>query len=96
VGSRHPARAAPRSPEINQDWNFAVPDNFVELRGANRNRLGYRRERSFAGAALSGVGKMVRRNSVRLPARRTISNDGHGNSFLELRLSLDYSQALKA
>jgi hypothetical protein len=78
MGSRHPARAAPRGPEINQDWNFAVPDNFVELRGANRNGFGHRGQGSFAGAALSGIGQALRRNSIRLPARWTVSDDGHG------------------
>lgn len=86
MGSRHPARAAPRSPEIHQDWNFAVPHNVVELRGANSHGLCYRRQGSLAGAAPSSVGKVLRRDSIRFCARRTISNDGHGNFLLECAL----------
>jgi hypothetical protein len=32
---RHPARAAPRRPEINKDRHFAVANSFVELLGTD-------------------------------------------------------------
>jgi hypothetical protein len=39
---RHPARATPRRPEIDQDRNFAVANNFVELLGTDLNGLSHR------------------------------------------------------
>jgi hypothetical protein len=40
---RHPARAAPGSPEINEHGNFAVANNLVEFLGAHFDGLCDRR-----------------------------------------------------
>ena len=40
---RRSARAAPGRPEINEDRNFAVANNFVEFLGAHLDGLGGRR-----------------------------------------------------
>ena len=78
VGRRHPAGATPRRPEIDQDRNFAGTNNIVEVLGADLKGLSHRRQRGFAGTASSGVGKVFRRNPIRLPARWAISGNGHG------------------
>jgi hypothetical protein len=39
---RHPARATPRRPEIDEYGNFAVANNFVELLGADLYGLSHR------------------------------------------------------
>jgi hypothetical protein len=40
---RHPARAAPGRPEINEHGNFAVANNFVEFLGSHFHGLCHRR-----------------------------------------------------
>jgi hypothetical protein len=39
---RHPARATPLCPKIDEDRNFAVANNLVELFGADLNGLSHR------------------------------------------------------
>ena len=75
---RYPARAAPGRPEINEHGNFAVADNFVEFLGSHFHGLCHRRQRCLACPKSSDVLKVFRRNSVRLSARRAISDHGHG------------------
>jgi hypothetical protein len=77
----HPAGATPRRPEIDEDWNFAVANNFVEVLGADLKGLSHRRQRGFAGTASSGVGQVFRRNPIRLTARWAISGNGHGEAL---------------
>jgi hypothetical protein len=64
----HAARATPFRPEIDEDRNFAAAHNFVELRRIDLDGLSYRGQRCFAGAASSGVGKVIAGNSIRFPA----------------------------
>src|SRR5580765_4438570 len=40
----HAARTTPCRPEIHEDWDFAVANNFVELRGAHLRGFGHRRQ----------------------------------------------------
>jgi hypothetical protein len=51
-----PARPAPRCPEIDQDRNLRVLNNFVEKSRIRRERFRYRGEFGFTGAATACVG----------------------------------------
>jgi hypothetical protein len=78
VGRGRTAGAAPGRPKINEDGNFAVADDFVELVGADCDGRGGWGQRRFAGAASAGVGKVPGGNSIWLCAGGAVSNDGHG------------------
>ncbi len=83
VWRRRPAGAAPGRPKINEDGNFAVANDLVELVGAHRDGRGGRRQGCFAGAASAGVGKVPGGNSIWLGAGWAVSDDGHGEFCLE-------------
>src|SRR5579862_2890121 len=88
VRGRHAAGATPCGPEIDEHRNFAVAHNFIELFRTNFNGIGKGRQCGLAGAALSSVGEMLGRNSIRLSARWAISNDRHAEVlWLKCRLN---------
>lgn len=70
----HAAGAAPGCPEIDEDGDFAVADDLVELRGADGQRLGDGRQRLLAGAAAARVGEVIGGDSVGFSAGRTVSD----------------------
>ncbi len=74
---RRPARSTPRRPEIHEYRYLALSNNLVKLCRVHLDWLSRRSQRSFAGTASSRIGKVLRRNSIRLPARQTLSDDGH-------------------
>jgi hypothetical protein len=61
-------RAAPVSPEVDQDGNTRALDNLVEEGSVDRYRFVKRGQRSLAGATTSGVRQVVRRDAVLLAA----------------------------
>src|SRR6185312_625675 len=73
------AGATPRSPEIDQDRDFAVADDFVELLRIDLDGIRHGRQSRFAGPTLPSVGEMFARNSIRLSAGRALSDDSHSN-----------------
>src|ERR1700678_766997 len=73
----HPARPAPRRPEIHQHRNPALANHLVELLCAYLDRLTHRGQRRFTRATFAHVSKMLRRNSIRLPAGQATPEDGH-------------------
>jgi hypothetical protein len=93
MGRRHAAGTAPGRPEIDEDGNFAVADDFVELLRCDGEGIGDGREWRLAGAAASCIGEVVRRDSIRLSAGWAISDDGHGDVLCWFRRIHSISRA---
>src|SRR5271167_1596858 len=77
LGSGQPAGPAPRRPEVCQHRDPSLPNDFVERLGINFQWLIYRRQRSFACAAVACISQMFLRDTVFLPTILTGSNHWH-------------------
>jgi hypothetical protein len=76
------ARSAPRCPEVDQDRNLSVLNDFVEKSRICRERFRYRGKVGFASAAAARVGQMSGGDTVLLAALSTRSDDWQdGSSF---------------
>src|SRR5277367_4797876 len=69
------AGPAPRRPEVDQDRNLSVLNDFVEKHRISRERFRDRGEFRFTGAAAACVGQVSSGDTVLLTALRTSSND---------------------
>ena len=58
VGGGHAAGAAPGGPEVDEDGDLGVAEDFVEEGGVGGDGLGDGREGLLAGAATAGVGEV--------------------------------------
>ena len=74
------ARPAPSRPEVDQDRNLSVFNDFVEKSGIRRERFRNRSEFGFTGAAAACVGQMATGDTILLAALSTRSNDWQGRS----------------
>jgi hypothetical protein len=86
--SRHPARSAPRSPEIHKHRNMGILNDFREGLRINFQRFVHRLQRSLAGATPSGIGEMCRRNTVHASTSFAGSNYWHTHRMLARHVSL--------
>jgi hypothetical protein len=79
VRRRHPARSTLRSPEIDQNRNFALANDLVKFLFVDFDRLASSRQFRLAGTALANIGKVLGGNAIWLAARGTVANDRHGS-----------------
>ena|ERR1700733_2978939 len=74
------AGPAPSRPEIDQDRDLSVFNDFVEKSRIRRERFRNRSEFGFTGTAAACIGQMATGNTILLAALSTRSNDWQGRS----------------
>jgi thioredoxin 2 len=74
----HPARPAPRGPEVHQHRDGGAPDDVIEVGDVHLQWRAHRRQRLQAGAAAAGAGEMTGGHAVGASAGRT--GAGHGGA----------------
>jgi hypothetical protein len=81
-GARHfrssgVAGAAPIGPEVDEDGNGRVLNNFIELRIVHRERFRDGRKRRFASSTTAGAGEIFGWDAIFLSAICASANDRH-------------------
>jgi hypothetical protein len=81
-GARHfrssgAAWAAPIGPEVYEDGNGSVLNNFIELSIVDREGFRDGRQRRFASSATTGAGEILGGDAIFLPAIGASANDRH-------------------
>ena len=79
LGSRHPARSAPCSPEVDKNRNRRLSHYFVEKIGVRGDGTCQRRNLRFTDTTSASVSEVSRRNAIALSATLTGTGEWHGN-----------------